>query len=166
MPVLPLDCHLPTQNMWHKPCRTFHPWCPCIKTRCLSNLVLGYHGRITLWLPGGCHGHPVSQNTTCQIDNSNFQIILKFGRHLSSSAAEVLVKFQSSHIILNTNHAASNFIKFYNKNLALKRLPSFHVRVYHGTQNLVILVPADVPSTGSERAARLEFSKMSKAING
>ena len=24
--------------MWHKPCRTFHPWCPCIKTRCLSSL--------------------------------------------------------------------------------------------------------------------------------
>ena len=23
--------------MWHKPCRTFHPWCPCIKTRCLSS---------------------------------------------------------------------------------------------------------------------------------
>ena len=22
--------------MWHKPCRTFHPWYPCIKTRCLS----------------------------------------------------------------------------------------------------------------------------------
>ena len=21
--------------MWHKPCRTFHPWCPCIKNRCL-----------------------------------------------------------------------------------------------------------------------------------
>ena len=21
--------------MWRKPCRTFHPWCPCIKTRCL-----------------------------------------------------------------------------------------------------------------------------------
>ena len=21
--------------MWHKPCRTFHPWCPCFKTRCL-----------------------------------------------------------------------------------------------------------------------------------
>ena len=21
--------------MWHKLCRTFHPWCPCIKTRCL-----------------------------------------------------------------------------------------------------------------------------------
>ena len=25
--------------MWHKPCRTFHHWCPCIKTRCLSPLV-------------------------------------------------------------------------------------------------------------------------------
>ena len=24
--------------MWHKPCRTFHPWCLCIKTRCLSTL--------------------------------------------------------------------------------------------------------------------------------
>ena len=23
--------------MWHKPCRTFHPWCLCIKTRCLSS---------------------------------------------------------------------------------------------------------------------------------
>ena len=23
--------------MWHKPCRTFHPWCPCIKTRCLCH---------------------------------------------------------------------------------------------------------------------------------
>ena len=22
--------------MWHKACRTFHPWCPCTKTRCLS----------------------------------------------------------------------------------------------------------------------------------
>ena len=24
--------------MWHKPCRTFHPWCPCIKTRCLFQM--------------------------------------------------------------------------------------------------------------------------------
>ena len=24
--------------MWHKPCRTFHPWCPCIKTRCLWDI--------------------------------------------------------------------------------------------------------------------------------
>ena len=25
--------------MWHKPCRTFHPWCLCIKTRCLSAIL-------------------------------------------------------------------------------------------------------------------------------
>ena len=29
--------------MWHKPCRTFHPWCLCIKTRCLLHDV----GRIS-----------------------------------------------------------------------------------------------------------------------
>ena len=28
--------------MWHKPCRTFHPWCPCIKTRCLLFYVCTY----------------------------------------------------------------------------------------------------------------------------
>ena len=31
--------------MWHKPCRTFHPWCLCIKTRCLSEL----EGNILYW---------------------------------------------------------------------------------------------------------------------
>ena len=29
--------------MWHKLCRTFHPWCLCIKTRCL----LSHWGRVT-----------------------------------------------------------------------------------------------------------------------
>ena len=29
--------------MWHKPCRTFHPWCPCIKTRCLYTCRRGNH---------------------------------------------------------------------------------------------------------------------------
>ena len=35
--------------MWHKPCRTFHPWCLCIKTRCLSpfdsNLTICFFGQ-------------------------------------------------------------------------------------------------------------------------
>ena len=31
--------------MWHKPCRTFHPWCPCIKTRCLSVQLLRTENR-------------------------------------------------------------------------------------------------------------------------
>ena len=26
--------------MWHKPCRTFHPWCLCIKTRCLLTILV------------------------------------------------------------------------------------------------------------------------------
>ena len=25
--------------MWHKPCRTFHHWCLCIKTRCLFMII-------------------------------------------------------------------------------------------------------------------------------
>ena len=29
--------------MWHKPCRTFHPWCPCIKTRCLFGCMQAIH---------------------------------------------------------------------------------------------------------------------------
>ena len=33
--------------MWHKPCRTFHPWCPCIKTRCLYVVVLTWQTRIS-----------------------------------------------------------------------------------------------------------------------
>ena len=35
--------------MWHKPCRTFHPWCLCIKTRCLLPTVMARF----LWGPRG-----------------------------------------------------------------------------------------------------------------
>ena len=34
--------------MWHKPCRTFHPWCLCIKTRCLSTILLPTKVRLIL----------------------------------------------------------------------------------------------------------------------
>ena len=33
--------------MWHKPCRTFHPWCLCIKTRCLSISLITSRGTDT-----------------------------------------------------------------------------------------------------------------------
>ena len=34
--------------MWHKPCRTFHPWCLCIKTCCLCTRCFAtFH-------PGSC----------------------------------------------------------------------------------------------------------------
>ena len=36
--------------MWHKPCRTFHPWCPCIKTRCLLNFF-GQPGSVSKFPP-------------------------------------------------------------------------------------------------------------------
>ena len=29
--------------MWHKPCRRFHPWCLCIKTRCLCEIFILHH---------------------------------------------------------------------------------------------------------------------------
>ena len=37
--------------MWHKPCRTFHPWCLCIKTRCLL-LILRQFSAANLTLAG------------------------------------------------------------------------------------------------------------------
>ena len=41
-----------------------------------------------------------------EIDGLNCSVTLKFDRHISSSAAEVPVKFQSDRIIPNTNLAA------------------------------------------------------------
>ena len=46
--------------MWHKPCRTFHPWCLCIKTRCLYHFCV--HVTMRQWFPyimarWGCSVH-------------------------------------------------------------------------------------------------------------
>ena len=42
--------------MWHKPCRTFHPWCLCIKTRCLSPMICQLGVRVVLFLVvSWCH---------------------------------------------------------------------------------------------------------------
>ena len=56
--------------MWRKPCRTFHPWCPCIKTRCLLMPVvhiyvneLGYHGCLFCAKP-----LPKTSLTYCQLN--------------------------------------------------------------------------------------------------
>ena len=37
--------------MPHKLCRSFHPWCPGVKTRCLSLLCSGFKSRSMWWLP-------------------------------------------------------------------------------------------------------------------
>ena len=42
--------------MWHKPCRTFHPWCPCIKTRCLSVFTGATENRESSWCQQYRHG--------------------------------------------------------------------------------------------------------------
>ena len=44
--------------MWHKPCRTFNPWCLCIKTRCLS---------VSLSARTSCPSNP-NQNATAMIN--------------------------------------------------------------------------------------------------
>ena len=103
MPVLPLDCHLPTQyttltitlqqwtnnktnksykqliyiyiyimQMWHTPCRTFHPWCPCIKTRCLSWCI---HNKIQFHIPGKLWLYVVS----CPKGNDSIQELMPNG---------------------------------------------------------------------------------------
>ena len=50
--------------MWHKPCRTFHPWCLCIKTRCLSPIVLSTWSSSTcfhdnMWSSGRTPNWPI-----------------------------------------------------------------------------------------------------------
>ena len=68
--------------MWHKPCRTFHPWCPCIKTRCLYfsdrqlssvKIVLSPQGpQSFLWWTGtSCYTHTwASLSYKCFICNA------------------------------------------------------------------------------------------------
>ena len=45
--------------MWHKPCRTFHPWCLCIKTRCLFCSLKAILNREQPQSPLPCH-HVIS----------------------------------------------------------------------------------------------------------
>ena len=47
------------------------------------------------------------------IGNLNYGIALKFNRHISSTAAEVPVKFQSNRTILNTNLTASRLCEIW-----------------------------------------------------
>ena len=71
--------------MWHKPCRTFHPWCPCIKTRCLCDTVV--ITKSAWWLlmhQGICnhHGdvgwlvHDMSTPTLCCCKHINYSFMM------------------------------------------------------------------------------------------
>ena len=67
--------------MWHKPCQTFHPWCPCIKTRCLSEVRGG------IWTPFD----PVLLKISANKRPLN-QLIVK----------NLLFHYSSKHFALNT----------------------------------------------------------------
>ena len=67
--------------MWHKPCRTFHPWCPCIKTRCLWPYLRRLQCRYTCtYIRITCCDKEVSMHTCIHI-----RII--YIQHISYSAA-------------------------------------------------------------------------------
>ena len=51
------------------------------------------------------------KSPSCKIGSLNYCITLKFGRHISSTAAEVPAKFQSNSTIVDTNLAASRLCK-------------------------------------------------------
>ena len=55
--------------MWHKPCRTFHPWCLCIKTRCLWNSV-GHPSRLW-WDVQSILPHHQSISLHCKLQGSS-----------------------------------------------------------------------------------------------
>ena len=55
---------------WHKPCRTFHPWCLCIKTRCLYHIISNHIIYIISYHVMSCHVlscHMVSYHTSYHI---------------------------------------------------------------------------------------------------
>ena len=45
--------------MWHKPCRTFRPWCLCIKTRCLYHYLMTGTLSLVKLLLGDCQWTPL-----------------------------------------------------------------------------------------------------------
>ena len=77
--------------MWHKPCRTFHPWCPCIKTRCLLALssklifskisVIGIYCRVStktvLGLVFHTHSHKMTERCDSVCGILSFDILSK-----------------------------------------------------------------------------------------
>ena len=63
--------------MWHKPCRTFHPWCPCIKTRCLSSMA------VRASQPQVTQGHHPVQLSE-QVSNRSLKVIIQYSSQCKS----------------------------------------------------------------------------------
>ena len=83
--------------MWHKPCRTFHPWCLCIKTRCLWNTVF----------PVACLSYVMNTSSlgnycvTCPL---GYMFLVKGGRN------ELLMLVYTGVICHADNYSAMPFI--------------------------------------------------------
>ena len=79
--------------MWHKPCRTFHLWCLCIKTRCL----LSHWGRVThicvsnLTIIGSDNGLLPGRRQAIIWTNDGILLIGPLGTNFS----EILIEIQS-----------------------------------------------------------------------
>ena len=94
--------------MWHKPCRTFHPWCPCIKTRCLYVMFTTSQ---THFACQPCTQYvssyamlPTSQNHfTCQTMHTVCIIILMFMTSQTHFACQPCTRYVSSYVMLPTS---------------------------------------------------------------
>ena len=110
--------------MWHKPCRTFHPWCLCIKTRCLSvqvvpnnnvsllakivNKTMDYHMRwrhVNTCCRIMCAYHAYvtirrKLGVTC-FGSSHF-VNKVSGQHFSAENKQEVAEFYSQHLPMNS----------------------------------------------------------------
>ena len=76
--------------MWHKPCRTFHPWCLCIKTRCLFIYIaedkqINFHtlviGALSIYVFAGVEFYHTSINLqTLLISNEQTDAVINIHR--------------------------------------------------------------------------------------
>ena len=84
--------------MWHKPCRTFHLWCLCIKTRCLLSLWWqAIHWADSDLLPITPSG---TNFIELWIKNNTFHLAV-FENHVNKMQAIIFFRLQWSIIVWN-----------------------------------------------------------------
>ena len=81
--------------MWHKPCRTFNPWCLCIKTRCL---FYGYITRdVRRFRKMTVNRNPNWQHTQGPSSHTVFLAQFKFNGNFVSGSPRIGTKCCSWH---------------------------------------------------------------------
>ena len=108
--------------MWHKPCWTFHPWCPCIKTRCLSvNLITSHFSNFAdyrqLQIPNARTKYyeilPAHTKTTHDTTNKIVSLYFEFKYHYST----LQNKFR---LLLNKGVDRHKYLYFFARNQLYK----------------------------------------------